>query len=49
MTSLLDKKSKLIREIYFKEYDEISLQDLDAEERQLFNSMERFHKLSHTR
>lgn len=49
-TTILNKKSQVVRDVYFDiSDDELPVEDLTAEERKLFDSMERFHKLSHSR
>ena len=55
MTSkdILTKKSQAIRDYYFniesEGLDMCSYEKLPAAENELFDSMERFHRLSHTR
>jgi hypothetical protein len=42
-------KTKMVRDVYFEESDAVEDCTLNEEDRCLFNSMERFHRLSHTR
>ena len=52
MTSekVLAKKCEAVKKIYFDASDnQDSYEDLPADDIPLFESMERFHKLSHTR
>ena len=49
-TKFLSKKTEVIRNLYHNvSCSTATVEDLDIDDRELFESMERFHKLSHTR